>query len=588
MQKKVNGNTEGIRDAVLERIAAIYDMTQGQYEFASHELIAELCALTGAIRREISVYISRSGSIEDVSVGDGSKVSMPSMRLVRNEDRLCGVRCLHTHPGGDGRLSGVDIGTLRSMRLDCMAAVGVKEDGTATSLYAGYIGEAAGEEREALVYGPLRPYKLPQRQLIEEIYVSDDRLKSSTKDTKDDIPERTVLVGLENDEGYDTIEELAELAKTAGANVVARSIQKRRTPDNATYIGSGKVDELSLLCSETEAELVIFDDELTGSQLRNLETRLGVKVIDRTALILDIFAQRAVSREGALQVELAQMKYNLTRLTGQGTALSRLGGGIGTRGPGEKKLEIDRRRIKRRIFELSEELGEIEKQRSLRRARREKNSTPVVALVGYTNVGKSSLMNALCGPSVAEADMLFATLDPTSRKLVLPSGMAVLLVDTVGFVSRLPHNLVEAFKSTLEEAAWSDVIVRVADAGDEQREEQLAVTDEVLDGLDCTDIPRLTVYNKCDKSNSMSFDPDILLTSAKTGYGLDKLLAKLDEVLSDRVHTLRVLLPYDKLGLAAPMRERGSVQVEEYREDGLYLEGIVKTEDLHCFEGYLV
>ena len=211
-----------------------------------------------------------------------------------------------------------------------------------------------------------------------------------------------------------------------------------------------------------------------------------------------------------------------------------------------------------------------------------------VAIIGRPNVGKSSLMNALCGPSVAEADMLFATLDPTSRKLVLPSGMSVLLVDTVGFVSRLPHNLVEAFKSTLEEAAWSDVIIRVADAGDEQREEQLSVTDEVLDGLDCADIPRLTVYNKCDKPNTLSFDPDILLTSAKTGYGLDKLLQKLDEVLSDRVHTIRVLLPYDKLGLAAPMRERGSVQVEEYREDGLYLEGIVKTEDLHCFEGYLV
>ena len=222
------------------------------------------------------------------------------------------------------------------------------------------------------------------------------------------------------------------------------------------------------------------------------------------------------------------------------------------------------------------------------RKARAKTGMPVVSLVGYTNVGKSSLMNALCGPSVAEADMLFATLDPTSRKLVLPSGMAVLLVDTVGFVSRLPHNLVEAFKSTLEEAAWSDVIVRVADAGDEQREEQLSVTDEVLDGLDCADIPRLTVYNKCDKPNTLSFDPDILLTSAKTGYGLDKLLQKLDEVLSDRVHTIRVLLPYDKLGLAAPMRERGSVQAEEYRENGLYLEGIVKTEDLHCFEGYLV
>ena len=241
-----------------------------------------------------------------------------------------------------------------------------------------------------------------------------------------------------------------------------------------------------------------------------------------------------------------------------------------------------------RIDALAEKLAEMEKRRGESRKARAKTGMPVVSLVGYTNVGKSSLMNALCGPSVAEADMLFATLDPTSRKLVLPSGMAVLLVDTVGFVSRLPHNLVEAFKSTLEEAAWSDVIIRVADAGDEQREEQLAVTDEVLDGLDCTDIPRLTVYNKCDKPNTLSFDPDILLTSAKTGYGLDTLLQKLDELLSDRVHTIRVLLPYDKLGLAAPMRERGSVQVEEYREDGLYLEGIVKTEDLHCFEGYLV
>ena len=297
--------------------------------------------------------------------------------------------------------------------------------------------------------------------------------------------------------------------------------------------------------------------------------------------------------KGKLQTELALLRYRLPRLQGMGEALSRQGGGGGggggaRRGAGETKLELDRRHVHARIDALAEKLAEMEKRRGESRKARAKTGMPVVSLVGYTNVGKSSLMNALCGPSVAEADMLFATLDPTSRKLVLPSGMAVLLVDTVGFVSRLPHNLVEAFKSTLEEAAWSDVIVRVADAGDEQREEQLSVTDEVLDGLDCADIPRLTVYNKCDKPNTLSFDPDTLLTSAKTGYGLDKLLQKLDEVLSDRVHTIRVLLPYDKLGLAAPMRERGSVQAEEYREDGLYLEGIVKTEDLHCFEGYLV
>ena len=213
---------------------------------------------------------------------------------------------------------------------------------------------------------------------------------------------------------------------------------------------------------------------------------------------------------------------------------------------------------------------------------------PVVSLVGYTNVGKSSLMNALCGPSVAEADMLFATLDPTSRKLLLPSGMAVLLVDTVGFVSRLPHHLVDAFKSTLEEAAWSDVIVQVADASDPQREEQLAVTAQVLDGLDCAGIPRITVYNKCDKPGAAAFDPAVLLTSAKTGLGLDRLLARLDQLLADRVRPIKVLLPYDALGLAAPLRDRGSVQAEEYRPDGLYLEAIAKREELHLFEPYML
>ena len=364
-------------------------------------------------------------------------------------------------------------------------------------------------------------------------------------------PTKVVLLAL--DQGlWDCERSLAELAALCEANhmeAVAQISQKRQTPETGIVLGSGKLEEASLAAQELGAECAVFDGELTGSQIRNISTALGgLEVIDRTMLILEIFR----------------------------------------RGAGETKLELDRRHVHARIDALAEKLAEMEKRRGESRKARAKTGMPVVSLVGYTNVGKSSLMNALCGPSVAEADMLFATLDPTSRKLVLPSGMAVLLVDTVGFVSRLPHNLVEAFKSTLEEAAWSDVIIRVADAGDEQREEQLAVTDEVLDGLDCTDIPRLTVYNKCDKPNTLSFDPDILLTSAKTGYGLDTLLQKLDELLSDRVHTIRVLLPYDKLGLAAPMRERGSVQVEEYREDGLYLEGIVKTEDLHCFEGYLV
>ena len=408
-------------------------------------------------------------------------------------------------------------------------------------------------------------------------------------------PVRVVLLALDQGkfDSQRSLDELAALAEANGMQAVATVCQKRSTPEAATLLGEGKVEEARLVCLNTDAEAAIFDGELTGSQIRNLSAALQVEVLDRTMLILEIFRARATTNEGKLQTELATLKYRMPRLQGLGEALSRQGGGGGggggaRRGAGETKLELDRRHVHARIDALAEKLAEMEKRRGESRKARAKTGMPVVSLVGYTNVGKSSLMNALCGPSVAEADMLFATLDPTSRKLVLPSGMAVLLVDTVGFVSRLPHNLVEAFKSTLEEAAWSDVIIRVADAGDEQREEQLAVTDEVLDGLDCTDIPRLTVYNKCDKPNTLSFDPDILLTSAKTGYGLDKLLQKLDEVLSDRVHTIRVLLPYDKLGLAAPMRERGSVQVEEYREDGLYLEGIVKTEDLHCFEGYLV
>ena len=389
-------------------------------------------------------------------------------------------------------------------------------------------------------------------------------------------PTKVILLAL--DQGlWDCERSLNELAALCEANhmeAVASVTQKRQTPETGIVLGSGKLEEAAAAAGELGAECAVFDGELTGSQIRNISTALGgMEVIDRTMLILEIFRSRAVTNEGKLQTELALLRYRLPRLQGMGESLSRQGGGGGggggaRRGAGETKLELDRRHVHARIDALAEKLAEMEKRRGESR--------------------KASLMNALCGPSVAEADMLFATLDPTSRKLVLPSGMAVLLVDTVGFVSRLPHNLVEAFKSTLEEAAWSDVIVRVADAGDDQREEQLAITDEVLDGLDCADIPRLTVYNKCDKPNALNFDPDILLTSAKTGYGLDALLKKLDELLSDRVHTIRVLLPYDKLGLAAPMRERGSVQVEEYREDGLYLEGIVKTEDLHCFEGFLV
>ena len=409
-------------------------------------------------------------------------------------------------------------------------------------------------------------------------------------------PTKVVLLAL--DQGlWDCERSLAELAALCEANhmeAVAQISQKRQTPETGIVLGSGKLEEASLAAQELGAECAVFDGELTGSQIRNISTALGgLEVIDRTMLILEIFRSRAVTNEGKLQTELALLRYRLPRLQGMGEALSRQGGGGGggggaRRGAGETKLELDRRHVHARIDALAEKLAEMEKRRGESRKARAKTGMPVVSLVGYTNVGKSSLLNALCGEQIFEADMLFATLDPTARKLTLPSGLQIILVDTVGFVSRLPHHLVEAFKSTLEEAAYADVIVKVADAGDDQAAEQLAVTDEVLSSLDCEGIPQLVVYNKCDTANLLSFDPDVLLTSAKTGVGLPALLAKIDDVLAHRVRGIEVLLPYDKLALADILRSRGSVAEEEYREDGVYYRATVKIDDLHRFEPYLV
>lgn len=402
-----------------------------------------------------------------------------------------------------------------------------------------------------------------------------------------------VLLAL--DQGrYDMDRSLAELRALAEANgmdAVAEVVQKRSAPEAATLLGAGKVEEARLVCQNVQAAAAIFDGELTGSQIRNLSAALQVEVLDRTLLILEIFRARATTNEGKLQTELAMLRYQLPRLQGLGESLSRQGGGGGggaRRGAGETKLELDRRHLHHRIEHLEQKLAELEKRRGETRRARRKNNVPVIALVGYTNVGKSSLLNALCGDQIFEADMLFATLDPTARKLTLPSGLQAILVDTVGFVSRLPHHLVDAFKSTLEEAAFADVIVKVADASDPQAPEQLAVTDEVLSTLDCGQIPQLVVYNKCDAANLTAFDPTLLLTSAKTGRGLPELLARLDEVLGHRVRGIEVLLPYDKLALADILRSRGSVTAEEYRENGVYYRATVKIDDLHRFEEYLL
>lgn len=406
-------------------------------------------------------------------------------------------------------------------------------------------------------------------------------------------PECAVLVGLDTGE-YDcevSLDELEELAKTAGAQVIARVTQKRDTPDGATYIGSGRLQEIKDFCSDNEADLLIFDGELTPSQQRNVEDITQTRVVDRTQLILDIFAARARSGEGKLQVELAQLKYLLPRLGGKGTSMSRLGGGIGTRGPGETKLESDRRHIRRRIKNLEDGLEALTKRRRLARERREKDEVETVAIVGYTNAGKSTLMNTLTQAGVLAEDKLFATLDPTSRALTLPDGRRVMLIDTVGFIRRLPHGLVEAFKSTLEEAASATLILNVCDASSPDCAEHLDVTNRLLEELGCKDKPIIAVFNKCDAApeiSSLSFGLHSVKISALSGEGLDLLLNEIQKALPPTRKKVTLLLPYSMGSDAAVLRQKGALESEEYRPDGLLMTVTADVKLLEKYKDYIV
>ncbi|MBO4342003.1 MAG: GTPase HflX [Clostridia bacterium] len=390
-------------------------------------------------------------------------------------------------------------------------------------------------------------------------------------------PEKAVLVAVDTGE-YDcssSLDELEELAHTAGAEVCGFVTQKRDKPDNAAFLGSGRLEELAEFCENNEIDVVIVDSELSPVQQRNMEKAVDTKVIDRTTLILDIFAARAVSNEGKLQVELAQLKYSLPRLTGQGTKLSRLGGGIGTRGPGETKLESDKRHIRRRIKNLEDELAQLEKRRNLARARREKDRVETVAIVGYTNAGKSTLMNTLTQAGVLAQDKLFATLDPTSRALTLPDGRRIMLIDTVGFIRRLPHDFVEAFKSTLEEAASAKVILNVCDASDPEFREHLEVSSKLLAELGCENTPIIPVYNKCDKPGVIPdeiSEPGAVRISALTGEGIEEMLDAVSKALPPTRARVKMLIPYSQGAAAAVLRKDGTVHSEEYSENGLLLD----------------
>lgn len=402
----------------------------------------------------------------------------------------------------------------------------------------------------------------------------------------EEIEEKVILVGVseqDGDDAEDSVAELAELVKTAGASVVGTLIQKRELIHPGTYVGTGKVKEIAELAEELGATGIVCDDELSPAQLKNLEALLNTKVMDRTLIILDIFAARATTSEGKIQVELAQLKYRLSRLTGLGRSMSRLGGGIGTRGPGEKKLEMDRRLIKDRIAQLNRELKEVRQHREINRARREKGEVPVAAIVGYTNAGKSTLLNRLTDAGVLEENKLFATLDPTTRVLELPGQQEILLTDTVGFIRKLPHHLIEAFKSTLEEAKYADFILHVVDASNPQREKQMHIVYETLYSLDIREKSVITLFNKQDAVTEAEplrdFKADYTLNiSAKKGDGLTELKELLCRLLRDNKVLLERVIPYDGAGIIQQIRKTGELLEEEYRPEGIYIKAYVPAE----------
>ena len=560
MKTQVNGNTEGVKDAMLARLDSLYGYELEDGAYLPRELMKLLAECSCAMNREIAIYLTRDGEIVNVAIGTDCDVELTDYRLRRNAERLSRIRCVHTHPDGDGRLSDVDLSALKIFRYDAMTAVGVK-NGEPTFVQTAFLGENDG----ILMDEPVRWYKVPDAEWMNRIELSDEVVGRESVQTVADDRERAVLMGIESRE---SLEELRRLAETAGAEVVGSFLQKRDKPDNALFIGKGRAEELARDCQALEADVCIFDEELTGVQARNLEEVLRIKVIDRTMLILDIFAQRATSAEGKLQVELAQLQYRSARLIGLGTVLSRLAGGIGTRGPGESKLEMSRRRIRERITELRRRLDELERQRAIRRQRRERNEIPVVALVGYTNAGKSTLLNALTGADVYAEDQLFATLDAVSRRMETAEKTPYLLTDTVGFIRKLPHTLVDAFRSTLEEAALADVLVIVSDGSSPEMGQQHDTVEQVLEELGATEQKRIEVINKCDIADPLPSFPGAILLSAQTGQGLDDLKDAIAEAIQETYVPVTFMIPFSRYGILNEIHAAGRVISETHTDEG--------------------
>lgn len=600
--REIKGNIKGIRDSVIAELQKLYDMQSPQ--LVSQELAVKLADITEYINREISVYITRSGQIIEIAVGDNATVELPSFSGRRGAGRLSGIRCIHTHPGGNPYLSGVDISALKNNKYDAMVAIGVlSPDFTKSELTFGLItGIDSNENYTAECYGPYSIEDAENINFVNTVSTIERILDKQTGTASLQVmSERAILIGMEwgrNDSLWtvdDSLEELKQLADTAGATVIKKFIQKRPKPDPAFFIGRGKVQELALYAQQENIDLCIFDDELSPAQQRNIESVMGIRILDRTALILDIFAQRARTNEGKLQVELAQLQYTLPRIMGKGLMLSRLGGGIGTRGPGETKLEVDRRRIRDRIAFIKDQIEKVKAVRSLHRSKRKKNNVFEVSLVGYTNAGKSTLLNTLTNSDIYAKDQLFATLDPTTRQLTLPNKQEIIITDTVGFIQRLPHQLIAAFRSTLEVVTEADLLVHVIDVSHELYKEQADAVHEVLKEIGVETKPVITVYNKIDKlppdsklADRLALEEDTVCISAAKKLNLETLQQMIESHLKSKAVEVTLCIPYAETAKAAQLHETANVLEQEYTENGAVMKVILPVEDLEAYNEYIL
>ncbi len=593
----IYGNVDGVKKSAIEELERLYKAKCPKDEVCSIEIIEVISRVSSFIEREISVAIDRRGTIKTIAIGDSTSVEIETLDI--REKRLAGVRIIHTHPNGMSNLSALDISALLKLKLDAIVAIGIYE-GKILDCSLGML-TVFNDTLDYEETSHISLEEISKIHILNKISYIDSLIKE--KDIIEDNEEKAILVGSDTKE---SLEELKELTKACDIPVLDSVYQSRNKIDSAFYIGRGKVLEIAQLRQKLRANVVIFDDELSGSQVRNLEAAIGAKVIDRTTLILEIFARRAKSREAKIQVELAQLKYRMSRLQGLGTIMSRTGGGIGTKGPGEKKLETDRRHIKEQIYDLNDELKKIKKIRETQREKRNKESIPKVSLVGYTNAGKSTLRNALCDVAaqkevsgkekVFEADMLFATLDITTRAIILKNKGVITLTDTVGFVRKLPHDLVEAFKSTLEEVIYSDLLCHVVDSSSSTALEQIKAVEEVLFELGAKDKKTLLVLNKIDTATEEQLNTikeavneyETIEISAREGINLDELLSLIEENLPYKMKKCEYLIPYDRSDISSFLHRNGRVLEEDYKEDGSFMIVEVDDESYNKTKDYII